>query len=102
MMTSQKRERLLTQNRELRRINVWNWTLPALAARMEDGKTIKTCPAAGVCASFCYARHGTYRFSNVRAKHTRNLARTLDLPRWESDMIEELGARRFRGGRYVR
>ncbi|MFJ1528255.1 hypothetical protein ACIOFV_07470 [Streptomyces mirabilis] len=43
-------ERLLTQNSELRDEGIWNWTLPALATRLRDGRTVKTCPAAGVCA----------------------------------------------------
>lgn len=32
--------RLLTQNSELKRIGVWNWTLPAWAGRLPDGCTI--------------------------------------------------------------
>nr|WP_268871915.1 hypothetical protein [Amycolatopsis orientalis] len=48
--------RLLTQNRAMRAIGVWNWTLPALAARLPDGRTQVTCPAASACAQICYAR----------------------------------------------
>ena len=48
--------RLLTQNREMRAIGVWNWTLPALAARLPDGRTQVTCPAASACTRICYAR----------------------------------------------
>ncbi|MEW2631647.1 hypothetical protein AB0903_08300, partial [Streptomyces sp. NPDC048389] len=44
-------QRLLTQNSELREEHIWNWTLPALATRLRDGRVVKTCPAAGVCAS---------------------------------------------------
>lgn len=58
-------ERLLTQNSELRDEGVWNWTIPALATRLPDGRVIKTCPAAGVCAQACYARNGTYNFRGV-------------------------------------
>lgn len=95
--------RLLSQNSELRRIGVWNWSLPAWAGRLPDGRTYNTCPSAGVCASACYARNGTYRFPSVLAKHQDNLRRVLDeLPQWETDMVAELGARRFRGGKFVR
>jgi len=94
--------RLLTQNREMRAIGVWNWTLPALAARLAGGRTQVTCPAAGICAQVCYARNGTYRFPTVKAKHRANLAFVLDdLPGWEAAMIRELSARRF-AGRFVR
>ncbi|MFE0024122.1 hypothetical protein [Amycolatopsis sp. NPDC059021] len=90
--------RLLTQNREMRAIGVWNWTLPALAARLPDGRTQVTCPAAGVCARICYARNGTYLFPAVKAKHAANLAFVLDdLPGWEAAMIRELSTRRFAG-----
>jgi hypothetical protein len=70
--------RLLTQNREMRAIGVWNWTLPALAARLPDGRTQVTCPAASACTRICYARNGTYLFPAVKAKHTANLVYVLD------------------------
>lgn len=91
--------RLLTQNSELRRIGVWNWTLPAWAGRMADGRTYNTCPSAGVCAKACYALQGTYRFPGVRARHQANLAYVLDDPAgWETQMLDEVGHRRHRGG----
>nr|WP_236809018.1 hypothetical protein [Amycolatopsis albispora] len=94
--------RLLTQNRELRAIGVWNWSLPALAARLPDGRTQVTCPAAGACAQICYGRNGTYRFPVVQARHQANLAFVLDdLPGWEQAMTRELSARRF-AGKFVR
>ncbi|OLZ45943.1 GP88 family protein [Amycolatopsis keratiniphila] len=90
--------RLLTQNRAMRAIGVWNWTLPALAARLPDGRTQVTCPAASACAQICYARNGTYRFPAVKARHQANLAFVLDdLPGWETAMIRELSASRFTG-----
>lgn len=90
---------LLTQNSELRRIGVWNWTIPALRATLPDGERVTTCPAAGACARFCYARTGTYQFSNVLAAHTRNLERVhRDLSGWEAEMAEELQHRRYAGG----
>lgn len=90
-------ERLLTQNGELRREGIWNWTLPAWAGRLPDGRTYNTCPAAGACARVCYARNGTYRFPAVRAKHERNLLRVLDdLDGWTTDMIAEVRSKRAR------
>jgi hypothetical protein len=79
-------------------IGAWNWTLPAWAGRLPDGRTYNTCPSAGVCAQVCYARNGTYRFPVVRAKHEANLAFVVDdLPGWEAAMTAELGATRFVG-----
>lgn len=94
--------RLLTQNREMRAIGVWNWTLPALAARLPDGRTQITCAAADACARICYARNGTYLFPAVKAKHTANLTYVLDdLPGWTAAMIRELSAPRLTG-KFVR
>lgn len=92
--------RLLTQNRRLREIGVWNWTLPAWAGRFSDtGETYNTCPSAGACSQICYARAGAYLWPAVRRKHEANLRFVLeDLPGWERAMVAELGARRFRGG----
>lgn len=89
---------LLAQNREMRAIGVWNWTLPAWAGRFPDGKTYNTCPSAGICRIVCYARNGTYTWSTVKAKHQANLHFVLDdLPGWEEAMVAELGRRKFRG-----
>lgn len=89
--------RLLTQNSELRRIGVWNWTLPAWAVRLPDGRTMNVCPSAGACAKVCYARNGTYLFPSVKAAHMRNLLMVVDdLPGWEQAMLGELGHRRYR------
>ncbi|WP_051107887.1 GP88 family protein [Actinomadura atramentaria] len=95
--------RLLTRsNRRLAREGTWTWTLPALAARLPDGRTVTTCPSAGVCAQACYARAGAYRFPAVRAAHIRNLAFVLDDPAgWETAMRNELRHPRFIGA-YVR
>lgn len=98
-----KPRRLLTNsNRNLARDRIWTWTLPALAARLPDGRTILTCPSAGVCAQVCYARAGTYTFPAVKAAHLRNLRYVIDdLCGWEAAMTKELTARRFHGA-YVR
>ncbi|MFD2415010.1 GP88 family protein [Amycolatopsis pigmentata] len=95
--TVRRPARLLTQNSEMRRIGVWNWSLPAWAGRLPDGRTYNTCPSAGVCAQACYARHGTYTWPVVRAKHQANLTFVLDDPAgWETAMVAELGAAKFR------
>lgn len=92
-------ERLLTQNSDLRADGIWNWTLPALATKLPDGRAIKTCPAAGVCASACYARNGTYNIPTVIERHQANLTYVLDdLPGWQRQMSTELAHVRHRGG----
>ena len=93
---------LLTQNRELRPLGIWNWTLPAWAGRLPDGRTYNTCPSAGVCRLVCYARHGTYTWPVVRTRHQANLTFVLDdLPGWRTAMTAELARSRF-AGRWVR
>ncbi|WP_432830876.1 GP88 family protein [Dactylosporangium sp. CA-092794] len=90
-------KRLLTQNREMKAIGVWDWSLPAWAGRLPDGRTYNTCPAAGICVQVCYARNGTYLWPVVRGRHQANLAFVLDdLPGWEAAMTAELGAAKFR------
>ena len=87
----------LTTNSNLKRNNIWTFSIPALAARLPSGQTILTCPAAGVCANLCYARNGTYNFPIVKAAHTRNLEEILsDLDSWADAMIAELSAKKFR------
>lgn len=94
----QRPEKLLTQNREMRAIGVWNWSLPAWAGRLADGRTYNTCPSAGICRKVCYARNGTYLWPVVLGRHQANLMYVLDDPaRWETTMVAELGARKFRG-----
>ena len=89
---------LLTQNSELKADGVFNWTLPAWAIKLRDGRKFNVCPNAGICATLCYARNGTYLFPAVRAKHERNLLLVLDhLPVWERRMRRELHHHRYRG-----
>jgi hypothetical protein len=88
--------RLLTQNADLRRVGVWNWTLPAWAVRLPDGRTMNVCPSAGACAKVCYARNGTYLFPAVRAAHMRNLMMVVDhLDEWTEIMLAETAHRRY-------
>lgn len=90
-------------NSNLRRDGIFVWSIPALNARLSDGSNVVTCPSAGVCAKLCYARNGTYQFSNVKAAHTRNLEATLnDLDGWKAEVIEELKAPKFRKNKAVR
>lgn len=92
-------ETLLTQNSEMAEDGVRNWSLPALATRFPDGRIIKTCPAAGVCAQACYARNGSYNIPTVVKRHQENLAYVVDdLPGWQRQMAAELAHPRHRGG----
>ena len=91
--------RLLTQNRELKREGIWNWTLPAWKGQLADGREYDTCPNAGVCAQACYARSGTYLWPKVRAAHEAKLAYVLDdMAGWERQMLAEVGHPRHEGG----
>lgn len=88
---------MLRQNSDLRPHRIWNWTLPAWYVTLEDGTRFSTCPNAGVCAQYCYARNGTYLFKNVLAAHTKNLMAILDdRQQWQIDMMAELEKRRYR------
>jgi hypothetical protein len=99
-----KPKNLLTNgNRELKADGIFTWSLPALAAKLSTGKNMLVCPSAGVCANLCYARSGTYNFSNVKAAHTRNLELILDNPtEWKDRLNEELKGKRYQGGKSVR
>jgi hypothetical protein len=88
---------LLTQNSEMRRDGVFNWTLPAWVARTSKGQAVNVCPQAGACVKFCYARNGTFNFPAVKAAHVRNLERVRDdLGGFMTDMLNELNGKRFR------
>jgi hypothetical protein len=96
--TKRPKQLLTRGNRHLARDGIWSWTIPALAARLPDGRTFRTCPAAGVCAQACYARSGTYNFPAVKASHIRNLAYSVEDPEgWERAMIAELSHPKFVG-----
>ena len=63
----------LSQNDKMKRssniYDVYNWGIPAFLS--ETG--LKTCPNAGFCAVGCYARSGSYRYSNVKNKYEERL-----------------------------
>jgi hypothetical protein len=51
----------------------------------------------------CYARSGTYNFSNVKKAHTRNLELIVDdAEGWKNQLTNELKAKRYQGGKSVR
>ena len=81
---------LLTQNGKMKKssqngITVVNWTIPAF----QSSTGLRTCPNAGLCAKGCYARSGTYRFSNVAKAHEAKLALT-QTDTFVSEMIAEI------------
>ncbi|MFE5847934.1 hypothetical protein ACFQ7N_40560, partial [Streptomyces niveus] len=87
---------LLTQNSNLRKQGIYSWSIPAWTGVLPDGRRYNTCPSAGVCGKLCYARQGTYRFRNVRARHEANLMMVLDdLSGWEAAMSAELQHSRY-------
>jgi hypothetical protein len=95
-------KKLLSQNSELRPDGIFNWSLPAFAIKLNDGTNFNVCPSAGACASFCYARNGTYLFSNVRGRHIQNLEYTLyHLEEWQQQMLSEVQHKKM-VGKHVR
>lgn len=99
---SVKIEKLLTSNSELKVDGILNWTLPAFGVKLSDGTNFNVCPSAGACASFCYARSGTYNFSNVKGRHIANLEYVLNQPdQWLAQMISEINTPKM-AGKFVR
>lgn len=91
-------KKLLTQNSELRPDGIFNWSLPAFGVTLTDGTTMNVCPNAGACASFCYARNGTYNFRNVKARHIANLEYILEDPDgWYDQMLAEVQKPKMKG-----
>lgn len=89
---------LLSTNSDLRRDGIFTWSIPALAAKLSNGTNVKTCPNAGACATVCYARNGTYNFSNVKGRHVKNLEYILEDPQgWFAQMLEEVSKPKMRG-----
>ncbi len=59
---------LLTQNSKMKissgeDVIIYDFAIPAY----ESSTGLKTCPNAGSCAAFCYARQGTYNFRGTKA-----------------------------------
>lgn len=93
---------LLTQNSDLKKGGIYGWTLPAHNVELSNGVKFNTCPSAGVCGAFCYAKNGTYRFKNVAKAHLEKLELVLFHPeKFEAMMIEELSKKKY-DGKFIR
>ncbi len=93
---------LLTQNSDLKKSGIYGWTLPAHWVKLTNGEKFNTCPSAGICAAFCYAKNGTFNFSNVKKAHIEKLELALNEPKkWIALMNEELSKPKYKG-KYIR
>lgn len=87
---------LLTQNSDLKKTGIFGWTLPAHFVTLSNGIRFNTCPNAGVCGAMCYAKNGTYKFSNVKKAHLEKLELVLNTPeKWFDLMNEELKKKKY-------
>lgn len=97
-MVDRPRQLLTKTTRSKAAGKVWNWTIPALAVTLSDGSKLVTCPQAGACAQFCYARAGAYRWDNVKAAHLQRLEWALDdLSFFRDGMVAELQKKKYAG-----
>lgn len=55
---------------------------------------IVTCPCAGYCARWCYARQGTYRFPIVKKKRQINYEISQDTMQFMAMMHDEIGGKK--------
>jgi hypothetical protein len=87
---------LFTQNSDLKKGGIYGWTLPAHNVTLSNGEKFNTCPNAGVCGAFCYAKTGTYQFSNVKKAHLEKLELVLNnLNNFENIINEELKKKKY-------
>lgn len=94
--------KLLTQNSDLKKSGIFGWTLPAHWTTLPDGSQFNTCPQAGVCAAFCYAKSGTYQFRNVRDAHRQKLDLVLNhRSKWKAMMMQEISKPKYKD-RFIR
>ncbi len=94
--------KLLTQNSDLKKGNIYGWTLPAHWVTLTNGKKFNTCPSAGICGAFCYAKNGTYQFKNVKKAHIEKLELVLNhRDTWIKMMNDELSKKKYQNG-YIR
>jgi hypothetical protein len=94
--------KLLTQNSDLKKSGIYGWTLPAHWVTLSNGDKFNTCPNAGICAGFCYAKNGTYNFKNVKKAHIEKLELVLyNREGWIKLMNEELSNKKYIG-KYIR
>lgn len=88
--------KLFTQNKDLKKTGVFGWTLPAHWVTLTNRTKFNTCPNAGICAAFCYAKNGTFMFSNVRKAHTEKLELVLNnREKWIELINEELKLKKY-------
>lgn len=93
---------LFTQNSDLEKTGIYGWTLPAHWVTLSNGQKFNTCPNAGVCGAFCYAKNGTYMFPAVKQSHLEKLELVLFRPEeWYNAMIEELALPKY-VGKFIR
>lgn len=94
--------KLFTQNKDLKKSGIYGWTLPAHWVTLTDGTKFNTCPNAGICAAFCYAKNGTYMFSNVIKAHIEKLELVLNnREEWIRLINEELKLKKYEN-KYIR
>ena len=88
---------IFSQNGYLRKSGIHAWNIPAHFVEV-DGQKFYTCPSAGVCGAFCYAKFGAYNFSNVKSVHMDRLLWVLrDPDGWQSAVNAELRKPKYRG-----
>jgi hypothetical protein len=93
---------LFTQNKDLKKTGIYGWTLPAHWVKLSDGSKFNTCPNAGICAAFCYAKNGTFMFSNVRKAHIEKLEFVINnREEWIESINTELKLKKYIG-KYIR
>jgi len=93
---------LLTQNADLKKSGIYGWTLPAHFTTLTNGDKFTTCPNSGACGAFCYAKNGTYMFSNVKKAHLEKLELVLyRRTEWRKMMVEELKKPKY-AGKFIR
>jgi hypothetical protein len=94
--------KIFTQNKDLKKTGIYGWTLPAHWVNLSNGTKFNTCPSAGVCAAFCYAKNGTFMFSNVRKAHTEKLEFVLNnRDGWIKAVNDELKLKKY-NGKFIR
>lgn len=91
---------LLTQNSDLKQGGIYGWTLPAHWVTRLNGTKFNTCPNAGICSAFCYAKSGRWNFSNVRKAHLEKLELALS-DNFVAVMNEELSKKKY-VGKFIR
>lgn len=94
--------KLFTQNSDLKKGGIYGWTLPAHYVTLTNGTKFNCCPNAGICGAFCYAKSGTYMFSNVKKAHIQKLELVLNHRQdWKRMINEELKLKKY-DGKYIR